>query len=360
MTETRWMPRVPMLVALVATMLGCSVAHQALAQNPVVIRGRVTAPDSTAVRGATIIALSLPDSATHRTLTDSLGTYSLRFDHTSAARFVISVAVLGYAPQRRAIPRPAAGDSTVTLDFRLTTAAARLGPVVTRGERRKPPSSDNTFSDGAGPGTTTDFVSLTNGLTGDVTGDLTAALSMIPGVTVIPDPNGGLPTISAYGLSGQNAAVLNGMSFGSGSVPRDGLRLSAVTNSYDPSIGGFAGVLTSLRFPGGSNFPSRSIHYSEDDPGLQWTPPASNQLGARYTQRVLSGTASGPIALDRVFYDLSYQAQERMNPTTSLTHAQAQKWWDFIGTAMVERGELSPKLKPFPDVFDLSLQPLAS
>jgi hypothetical protein len=25
---------------------------------------------------------------------------------------------------------------------------------------------------------------------------------------------------------------------------------------------------------------------------------------------------------------------------------------------MVERGELSPKLKPFPDVFDLTLQPL--
>jgi NitT/TauT family transport system substrate-binding protein len=51
------------------------------------------------------------------------------------------------------------------------------------------------------------------------------------------------------------------------------------------------------------------------------------------------------------------QAQERMNPTTSLTQAQAQKWWDFIGSAMVERGELSEKLKPFPDVFDLSLQP---
>jgi ABC-type nitrate/sulfonate/bicarbonate transport system substrate-binding protein len=53
-------------------------------------------------------------------------------------------------------------------------------------------------------------------------------------------------------------------------------------------------------------------------------------------------------------------AQERMNPTTRLTRPQAQKWWDFIGTAMVERGELSPKLKPFPDVFDLSLQPLAA
>jgi NitT/TauT family transport system substrate-binding protein len=51
-------------------------------------------------------------------------------------------------------------------------------------------------------------------------------------------------------------------------------------------------------------------------------------------------------------------AQERMNPTTSLTEAQAQKWWDFIGSTMIERGELSPKLKPFLDVFDLSLQPL--
>jgi ABC-type nitrate/sulfonate/bicarbonate transport system substrate-binding protein len=51
-----------------------------------------------------------------------------------------------------------------------------------------------------------------------------------------------------------------------------------------------------------------------------------------------------------------HAAQERMNPTTHLTQAQAQKWWDFIGSVMVERGELSPKVKPFPDVFDLSFQ----
>jgi len=51
-----------------------------------------------------------------------------------------------------------------------------------------------------------------------------------------------------------------------------------------------------------------------------------------------------------------HAAQDRMNPTTHLTQAQAQKWWDFIGSVMVERGELSPKVKPFPDVFDLSFQ----
>jgi len=51
-----------------------------------------------------------------------------------------------------------------------------------------------------------------------------------------------------------------------------------------------------------------------------------------------------------------HAAQDRMNPTTHLTQAQAQKWWDFIGSTMVERGELSPKLRPFTDVFDLSFQ----
>jgi len=51
-----------------------------------------------------------------------------------------------------------------------------------------------------------------------------------------------------------------------------------------------------------------------------------------------------------------HAAQDRMNPTTHLSQAQAQKWWDFIGSVMVERGELSPKVRPFPDVFDLSFQ----
>lgn len=51
-------------------------------------------------------------------------------------------------------------------------------------------------------------------------------------------------------------------------------------------------------------------------------------------------------------------AAERLNPTTRMTKEQAEKWWDFIGSVMIERGELSEKLQPFRDVFDLSFQPL--
>ena len=93
-----------------------------------------------------------------------------------------------------------------------------------------------------------------------------------------------------------------------------------------------------------------------------------NEIAKRFMLAIFDANAAyakSPAEMTSVVAEWSGQddkiiaaAQERMNPTTRLTHAQAQKWWDFIGLAMVERGELSPKLKPFPDVFDLSLQPL--
>jgi hypothetical protein len=113
-----------------------------------------------------------------------------------------------------------------------------------------------------------------NGLTGDLTGDLTLALTTLPGVTLIPSATGGLPTVSAFGITGdQNGMVLNGMGFG-GNVPRDGFRVGVVTSSYDPSRGGFAGIQTTLRMQGGTNLLQRSIHTTLDAPALQWTRPS--------------------------------------------------------------------------------------
>jgi NitT/TauT family transport system substrate-binding protein len=92
-----------------------------------------------------------------------------------------------------------------------------------------------------------------------------------------------------------------------------------------------------------------------------------NEIAKRFMRAIFDANeryANSPASMSPLVAEWSGQdeklvaaAQERMNPTTNLTQAQAQKWWDCIGTAMVERGELSPKLKPFPDVFDLSLQP---
>jgi ABC-type nitrate/sulfonate/bicarbonate transport system substrate-binding protein len=96
----------------------------------------------------------------------------------------------------------------------------------------------------------------------------------------------------------------------------------------------------------------------------------SNELAKRFMRAIFDANeayAKEPAKMTPLVAEWSGQeekivaaAQERMNPTASLTQAQAQKWWDFIGAAMIERGELSPKLKPFSDIFDLSLQPLSS
>jgi ABC-type nitrate/sulfonate/bicarbonate transport system substrate-binding protein len=51
-------------------------------------------------------------------------------------------------------------------------------------------------------------------------------------------------------------------------------------------------------------------------------------------------------------------AAERMNPSALMTREQAQRWWDFIGIAMIERGEIVAKMDPFRDVFELGYQPL--
>jgi len=50
-------------------------------------------------------------------------------------------------------------------------------------------------------------------------------------------------------------------------------------------------------------------------------------------------------------------AIERMNPSAQMTVAQAKRWWDFIGSAMIERGEIVAKMDPFKDVFELGYQP---
>jgi hypothetical protein len=47
-----------------------------------------------------------------------------------------------------------------------------------------------------------------------------------------------------------------------------------------------------------------------------------------------------------------------MNPSARMTVEQANRWWDFIGNAMIERGEIVARMDPFKDVFELGYQPL--
>ena len=43
---------------------------------------------------------------------------------------------------------------------------------------------------------------------------------------------------------------------------------------------------------------------------------------------------------------------DRFDPRVGLTRPAAQAWWNILGSAMLARGEISPKLT-LTDVFDL-------
>src|SRR5204862_7263740 len=173
------------------------------------------------------------------TRTDAKGTYSVSIENGSGM-YMVAVQMLGNAPQRRVVTRPVDGSPIPAQDFKMTPVAAQLGAVRSVGERPRVMRSDIAGESSIGGQTT--FTAAANGLTGNLTGDLTAALTTLPGLTVTPSATGGLPSVSAFGIpDAQNGLVLNNMLFGA-TVPRDGVRLSVVTASYDPGRGGFAGV----------------------------------------------------------------------------------------------------------------------
>jgi hypothetical protein len=226
--------------------------------------------------------------------------------------FVTSV---GFAPVRRTLQFDRS-DASRQIDIRMTAAVTKLAAVRSTAPRSRPGRSE-TQNDG-GVGGRVAYQNLSAPQTGELTGDLIATLAQLPGVTITPDASGESTAISVFGISGdQSSTVLNGLGF-SGNLPRDGAQLGVVSSSYDPSRGGFAGIQLSLRLVAGTNLTNRSIRATVDEPKLQITTPAASRLGTEYRQSIISGTASGPVLHDRVFYSGSFQAQRRTSDLVSL------------------------------------------
>ena len=97
----------------------------------------------------------------------------------------------------------------------------------------------------------------TNNVPIDILGDLAAMAATLPGVTLIPDANGGASGFSVLGLGAdQNNITLNGLNFGGTDLPRDATTQTRVTtSSFDPSRGGFSGAQIALRTNSGTELP---------------------------------------------------------------------------------------------------------
>jgi hypothetical protein len=307
----------PRLILPLIGLLALAAPREARAQTDV-IRGRVTGPDSAAIEGVTVTVTSISGNVSRTAKTDSRGRYTVTFPGGDGD-YMVSFASLGYAAKRFEVKRSADEDVLVA-DTKLTRIGAILDPVKVTAQREKP--ARNAVTPDVG-GTEQ---SLNNpAVPADLLGDLAAMAASLPGVQSVPGANGDADGFSVLGLGAdQNNTTLNGLQFGGSNLPRDAaVGSSLVTSPYDVSRGGFSGAQFSLRTRSGSNFVTRGMSLNVDAPQLQWSDRAGSALGQKYSNLSLGGTMSGPIKIDKAFYNFSYQLGRRANDLQTLLTTDA-------------------------------------
>ena len=278
-----------------------------------VIRGRVIGPDKKPVENATVTATSLVNQTSRTAKTSKDGRFTIIFND-GGGDYMMSYTAIGFQPTRFEVRREVDED-VLLADATINKSAVTLDAVrIVAGRER--PGRDENGPDVGGREQTIN----TNNVAIDALGDLAAMAASLPGVTLIPDGNGGTAGFSVLGLGvDQNNITLNGLNFDGTDLPRDATTQTRVTtSSFDPSRGGFSGAQIALRTNSGSNYVTRSLHQTVDAPSLQYTDAVGRSLGQQFTNLQLSGAASGPFVYDKAFYSFSWQLGRRTSTLQDL------------------------------------------
>ena len=284
-----------------------------------VIRGHVRSDSGKAVPAATIIATRSPDRAVFQASADSLGAYVVVIPN-GTGDYLVYYSALGRKPVRQRITRPSEAplDTVFVVDAILSLTVQQLATVNVQAVKPKPSRNpDPGMRTGAAEQLVDDFLGA---VPPELAGNIAALSSTIPGITPM---NGG---VSVLGLGpSQNSVTLNGMAFGSASLPRAARTSVRVSSTaYDPAVGWFGGVTSDVEMGAGSVYRLRSATATLDAPALQYTDALSARLGQRFTSANGSLGASGPLGnTDLYFYSFGVEASRRRSDAISLLHADA-------------------------------------
>ena len=282
------------------------------AQQVDVIRGQITGPDGAPIENANVTATSVQGGVNRNARSDNNGRFTITFPG-GEGDYYVSVTSLGFAPKRFEVKRTADQDILVA-DTRMSRMVLldTMRAVAERGRvNRNDKPADISGSEQSASAAAVSAAQQ---------GDLNAMAASIPGVTPVTGADGDPAGFSVLGLSAdQNSTTLNGQNFGSSTLPRDAaVTTTLITTPYDVSRGGFSGGQFNLTPGSGSNFIRRSTSLNLDSPHLQWTDRAARALGQQYSNMSLSGSVSGPIVMDKAFYNTSYQLGRRANDLQTL------------------------------------------
>ena len=309
--------RAALLVLLAVAAVGSPAAAQGGSTD--ILVGRVVGPDSVPIRGARVEATSVETGVTRAKTTDAQGRYTILF-MDGGGQYRVIVRMLGFSPQSHVVTRQADEDRLVQ-DFALSTIASTLDAVVVTarqapraGERPEPGSTERLLSG-----------EQLARLPIDATDPNIIAL-LQPGVIGVA---GSDSTAAGFSVAGQrtdqNLVTLDGLTFGTGTVPQEAVRSTRViTNTYDVARGQFTGGQVATTTRSGTNQTAGTFTYSLRDPHLELDGGDNSQaLGAGFTQHTLSGGLGGALKRDRAFVFGSFQVRRRIDPLQTLTSIDA-------------------------------------
>ncbi|MEO8192290.1 MAG: carboxypeptidase regulatory-like domain-containing protein [Gemmatimonadales bacterium] len=282
-----------------------------------IIMGKVTSPEGAPVAGARIAVTSTETQITRTKVTDADGRYTILFPD-GGGNYRLQVTSLGYAPQTLNVARQADEDRLVS-DVVLGRNVTVLQSVQVRagnnrqqqGQRPEPGSTER----GLPPG-------LVNRLPVEA-GDLNALATLAPGVIGLAATDSTPASFSVGGQpANQNSLTLDGLTFGSGSVPQEAVRNTRViTSTYDVARGQFTGGQVASTTRGGTNVFQGAVNYSLRDPSLEFVDDPENAFSQKYTQNQISGGFGGPIIKDKLFTFGAVSFTRRTDPLQSLLAA---------------------------------------
>lgn len=273
-------------------------------QQADVIRGKVTAPDGTPLANVAITSVSYFGGITKTTRTNREGRFSITYPN-GEGDYWISYAAIGYQPQRIEIKR-VADEEVLIADIKLSNVQQLQAVTTTANAAKQPPPRQDFVGDVTGG----DRYVGNNSLPPDQAGNLAALAATIPGVQLIPGVDGNPDRFSIFGLDpSQNNASLNGQQAGLSNIPRDASVGQQVRSGYDVANGGFSGAQIAITTNSGTNYIGRSLSGVFNAPQAQWNDVVGR--ASNYSFASIGGRMSGPISLDKDFYNVSFQFDRR-------------------------------------------------
>ena len=289
-----------------------------------IVTGRITTPDGLPVARVEVEAYSLETQITRRTRTDQNGRFTILFTD-GGGQYQMTARGIGFAPAQEILLRHADEDRLLW-NPQLTAGAVTMEPITVRARPAPPPGQG---LERPTPGSVERPLNpeLIARLPIDAA-DLNLLATLVPGVVGVDATDSSAAAFSVAGLAPDaNAVTLDGLIFGSGAIPQDGLRQTrVVTSTYDVARGQFSGGLIAATTRSGSNVLQGSSQYTLRDDDLSVTGEESSAYTQGFTQHQLSAGLGGPILRDRLFVFGSGQARLRADAQQTLLTASTDDY----------------------------------